>query len=418
MTGSALARQPNPLPNPFRPGNGVPPPYLAGRDGVLSAFENWLLEAPPLHANWTLTGLRGTGKTVLLGEFAARAERAGWLTLHRELGDRHRDDIRFAEAIVEDCEALLGRADAIAAVGQAIERGARWLRPKRIGIGEVSVDPSYASSAPAPADLMRTAFAELDATLSHTERPGAILLYDEGHVLADDRARERYPLSGMLAALAAVQRERQRVRIILCGLPTLSLNLKRARTYAERMFRHAVVDNLELDAAGDALAIPLAGTGRSFGLSLTGHIVDETAGYPYFLQFFGAFTCGRIGLEHIELADFQRIESALLHELDLAFFEDRFLTASTAEQDLLLRMATRSGDRLTAADLRTAMRNQPNVNELLRRLVARGLLYRPTRGAYRFALPLFGRYLRRQRKITKVTGSVILEAGARSGAAG
>ncbi len=406
MTGSALARQPNPLPNPFRPGNGVPPPYLAGRDEVLDSFEDWLLEAPPLHANWALTGLRGTGKTVLLGEFAARAERGGWLTLHRELGDRHRDDHRFAEAVVEDCEALIGRADAIAAVGQAIERGARWLRPKRIGVGDVSVDPSYQSSVPPPADVMRRALAELDATISHTERPGAIFLYDEGHILADDRGRERYPLSGLLAALAAVQREHQQVRIILCGLPTLSLNLKRARTYAERMFRHGVVDNLELDAAADALSIPLVGTGRSFGRSLIGQIVDQTAGYPYFLQFFGAFTCSRIGLEHIELADFQRIESALLHELDLAFFEDRFLTASNAEQDLLLRMASRPGDRLTAGDLRAALRDVPNINELLRRLVARGLLYRPTRGSYRFALPLFGRYLSRHRKITKITKSV------------
>jgi hypothetical protein len=119
MSGPALARQPNPLPNPFRPGNGVPPPYLAGRDRLLAAFEDWLLEAPPLHANWALVGLRGTGKTVLLGEFAARAERAGWLTLHRELGDRHRDDRRLAEAIVEDCDALMGRADAMAAVGRA-----------------------------------------------------------------------------------------------------------------------------------------------------------------------------------------------------------------------------------------------------------------------------------------------------------
>jgi hypothetical protein len=417
MTGPALARQPNPLPNPFRPGNGVPPPYLAGRDRVLDAFEDWLLETPALHANWTLTGLRGTGKTVLLGEFAARAERAGWLTLHRELGDRHRDDVRFAEAIVEDAEALIGRADALAAIGQAMDRTARWLRPKRIGVGEVSVDPSYASSVPAPADVMRRAFAELDAILSHTDRPGAILLYDEGHLLADDRGRERYPLSGMLAALAAVQRERQRLRIILCGLPTLSLNLKRARTYAERMFRHVVVGNLDLDAAGDALAIPLAGTGRGFGLSLIGQIVEQTAGYPYFLQFFGAFTCSRIGLQQVELADFQRIESALLHELDLAFFEDRFLTASTAEQELLLRMATRSGDRLTSADLRAATRDIPNIRELLRRLVARGLLYRPTRGTYRFALPLFGAYLRRHRKVTNVTGSVTFEAKAHLGAA-
>jgi predicted transcriptional regulator of viral defense system len=78
-----------------------------------------------------------------------------------------------------------------------------------------------------------------------------------------------------------------------------------------------------------------------------------------------------------------------------------------SEQELLLHMATRSGDRLTVADLRTALRDVPNVNELLRRLVSRGLLYRPTRGTYRFALPLFGSYLRRHRKITKVTRSVI-----------
>jgi hypothetical protein len=89
--------------------------------------------------------------------------------------------------------------------------------------------------------------------------------------------------------------------------------------------------------------------------------------------------------------------------------EDRFLAASSAEQELLLRMANRAGDRLTAADLRSALRDVPNINELLRRLVGRGLLYRPTRGSYRFALPLFGRYLRRHRKITKITETVIFD---------
>lgn len=141
---------------------------------------------------------------MLLGEFAARAERAGWLTLQRELGDRHRDDACFAEAIVEDCEALVARADAIAAVGQALERGARWLRPKRIRVGEVSIDPSYGYDVPAAADVMRTAFAQLDSLLSHSDKPGAILLYDEASLLADDRGRERFPLSTLLAALSMV----------------------------------------------------------------------------------------------------------------------------------------------------------------------------------------------------------------------
>lgn len=402
MNGSALARQPNPLPNPFRPGNGVPPPYLAGRDPLLATFEDWLIEQPPLHANWALTGLRGTGKTVLLGEFASRAERAGWLTLQRELGDRHRDDVRFAEALVEDCEALIARADAVAALGQAVERGARWLRPRRIRIGHVSVDPSYAATAPAPADVMRTAFAQLDSVLSHSERPGAIFLLDEAHLLADDRGRERFALSGLLAALGAVQRHRPRVRIVLSGLPTLSLNLKRARTYAERMFRHVPVGNLEPDAAAEALAIPLAGSGRSFGLSLISEIVEQTAGYPYLLQFFAAFTCSRIGLEHVDLTDFQRVESALLHELDLAFFEDRFEAAPPTEQLLLTAMA-RAGGRVSLARLQAQLHEPVNVPVGLRRLIDRGLVYRPTRAMYDFALPLFAAYVRRRARITKLS---------------
>ena len=46
------------LANPFRPGNGVPPPFLAGRDGLLAEFERFLGEAHPVHANWTLTEIR------------------------------------------------------------------------------------------------------------------------------------------------------------------------------------------------------------------------------------------------------------------------------------------------------------------------------------------------------------------------
>lgn len=399
MTSSALARQPNPLPNPFRPGNGVPPPYLAGRDQLLAEAEDWLLENPPLHANWTLTGLRGTGKTVLLGEIMLRAERAGWLTLERELGDRHRDEARLAEALVDDCEALLARTDMLAGIGQAIGRGARFLRPRRLGVGEVIVEPAYDAQARAPIDALIGAFSAVTKALEGSDRRGALLLLDEAHLLADDRQRERYPLSSLLAALGRVQRQGPRVRVVLSGLPTLSLNLKRARTYAERMFRHVAVGNLPLDSAADALAIPLAGSGRSFSLGLIDHIVEATAGYPYFLQFAAAFACSRIGLDHIERRDFERVEEAMIHELDLAFFEDRFEGAAPTEQALLLAMG-RAGGRATLA--RIAGEAGPGLNAAvgLRRLIDKGLVYRPTRATYDFALPLFAGYLRRRAKLT------------------
>jgi hypothetical protein len=56
--------------NPFNPGSGVPPPYLAGRERHLEAFERALESIEDGHVeNMIVHGLRGTGKTVLLTEF-------------------------------------------------------------------------------------------------------------------------------------------------------------------------------------------------------------------------------------------------------------------------------------------------------------------------------------------------------------
>ena len=53
------------FPNPFRPGAGHPPPYLAGRETEILEFKQMLGQQTILQ-NVVLTGLRGVGKTVLL----------------------------------------------------------------------------------------------------------------------------------------------------------------------------------------------------------------------------------------------------------------------------------------------------------------------------------------------------------------
>jgi hypothetical protein len=254
---------------------------------------------------------------------------------------------------------------------------------------------------------MRDALTGLSEALSAAHRPGALLLYDEAHLLADDRSRERYPLSSLLAALGAVQRSGEpRVRIILTGLPTLTINLKRARTYAERMFRHLVLANLETGDAWDALTIPLSRTQRRFATSVVGEIVEATGGYPYFLQFFGAYLWRAVPAPEVSSAAFRGVEPSLLHELDTAFFDDRFQVATPAEQTVLLAMARESGA-VSLATIRTRILGMPGAAELVSRLIDRGLLYRQGRGSYDFALPLFRTYLRRQAEITGITTPVI-----------
>ncbi len=100
-------------------------------------------------------------------------------------------------------------------------------------------------------------------------------------------------------------------------------------------------------------------SGRGFSLGLVGHIVEQMRGYPYFLQFFAAFACSRIGLARIERSDFERVKAALLHGLDLAFFEDRFLTASPAEQQILGAMAAVGSRRVGPSATRSPSRCSP-----------------------------------------------------------
>lgn len=68
--------------NPYTPEAGSPPPALTGRDEELRAFEILLgrLRRGTAERSQLITGLRGVGKTVLIGKFRDIAEAAGFLT--------------------------------------------------------------------------------------------------------------------------------------------------------------------------------------------------------------------------------------------------------------------------------------------------------------------------------------------------
>lgn len=73
--------------NPYTPNAGARPPALVGRDDQLTSFEILLdrLRNGHTEQSMLITGLRGVGKTVLLGAFEARARDRGWTTVEAEI---------------------------------------------------------------------------------------------------------------------------------------------------------------------------------------------------------------------------------------------------------------------------------------------------------------------------------------------
>jgi len=95
--------------NPFNPGSGVPPPFLAGRDEDLSRFRRSLTSiADGKQENLMLVGLRGTGKTVLLNEFHRTCIEEGFFPIKRpEFSAEFDDKEVFGQALRHDMSAAV-----------------------------------------------------------------------------------------------------------------------------------------------------------------------------------------------------------------------------------------------------------------------------------------------------------------------
>src|SRR5580704_9280871 len=106
--------------NPFRPGVGKSPPYLADRDEQLRRFRRYLADFPENRRNVRVTGLRGVGKTVLLKEYRRAARAKNWTVLRRDLAPRLNQESDFALAITSDLESVITELSLVAKLGKFV----------------------------------------------------------------------------------------------------------------------------------------------------------------------------------------------------------------------------------------------------------------------------------------------------------
>lgn len=384
--------------NPYRPGVGTKPLYLAGREQSIRRFRSVIRAAPELPANIRLTGLRGVGKTVLLGEFGDEARELGWATTYLEFLPGHSTDEGLTAALVQALKATRAEVSRVERLKGAVGGAARRAGTLGIGWGEFQV--TYQPGASGEDDLSKSLFDTIDSVVGHGWA-GLVLLLDEAQVIRDEtRATGEHPLSKLIASVSSLQKAELPIGLVLCGLPTLTGNLLKARSYTERMFRGEEIGSLVPADAKDAFLLPLQQTKVRVERGLSSKIVDEVEGYPYFVQLWGAELW-----DAADAAEVERITERLLVEartdifrrLDFDFYEPRVATLTPAEQDVLLASADCPYPPLVVADLNEAVSKTPgNINVLLGRLVDSGVLYRIRKGQYEYTAPKFRDYLLRR----------------------
>ncbi len=383
--------------NPYRPGVGVRPLYLAGRDAPLRRFDAMLRAAPEQQANMRVTGLRGVGKTVLLETFADRAQTLDWEPAFIELQPAHNTDTAISAALGSLLERTGERLSRLARLRSAAGRA---LRSNSLSVTweEISLSISFGSER--EEDLAQKLFTTIQLALAKG-RKGLILLLDEAQLIHDERDRHgEHPLSLLIAPIVALQRQELPLGLVLCGLPTLAGNLQKARSYSERLFRGEEISSLPPDQALEAFTRPLEQTARSATPALAEAVATEVEGYPYFLQLWGSElwdAADLVGVEQLTPRMLDTTRSDIYDRLDRDFYDPRLATLTPAEQDLLLASARCSYPPLRSAELGSTSAKTPgNVNVLLGRLVEAGALYRIRKGEYAYTAPKFRDYLARR----------------------
>jgi hypothetical protein len=392
--------------NPYRPGAGHMPPYLAGREGEYDEFDR-LLAQDEILENLVLTGLRGVGKTVLVETFKPRALAAGWLWATADLSESASiSEAALAQRLLADL-ALVSSSATVSnpAKGKGVGFAAPST-PDEVPLSHSVLVDVYEDTPGLVADKIK---AVLEFAWQHLKEQGqhrVIFAYDEAQNLSDHAAKEQFPLSVLLDVFQSIQKKGIPFMLVLAGLPTLFPKLVDARTYAERMFRVLTLAKLGPDDSREAIVKPIEYAGCPVTLTEQSVelIVYESAGYPYFIQFICREVYDIFIRQHAD--DQQKMVpiEAIQHKLDADFFAGRWAKITDRQRELLWVVAQldKPDEEFTIQELTGAAKellvrpfSSSNANQMLGALTERGMIYKNRFGKYSFAVPLLGRFIQR-----------------------
>ena len=380
--------------NPYTPGAGAMPAYLAGRDDIIYNASKSLIALNKGYPQQSVIyyGLRGVGKTVLLNKIEESAEEFGILYEHIEIAEKG----SFVRQISNSSKKMIHH--------MSITESAKEVAKKALGILKafnVSWNPedntfSAGLSEPSPyisTGVLTDDLTEMFVSMGRTASKAGM---DLCFFIDEIQYMKESEMEALINALHRVNQLRLPIMMFGAGLPKILKIMGEVKSYSERLFKYYQIDRLSADDAEAAIINPAKEFNVVYDSAAIYKIIQLTKGYPYFIQELCSTVWEYSETEIIQLSDVERVVATFLSQLDESFFKVRYERCTKTEHDFLFAMVKCGELPCAISNVAKILRKKVStISPLRAQLISKGIIHSTGHAEIDFTVPLFDEYLRR-----------------------
>lgn len=379
--------------NPYRPGAGLMPTYLAGRDEDIENIES-LFNALSMNIptqSIIFSGLRGVGKTVLINKLQKIAEDKGVFCRHIEVEERK----DFISQIAACSQAFLRKVSAKEKFKNLIQKPLDAIKAL-----VVSFDPNENSFSLSLQEKelyksnnltqsLTEVFTTIGETAYETETPICFFIDEIQYMKTEE-------LGALIAALHRTNQLGYPLMIVGAGLPKIYKMLSDEKSYSERLFLYKEIGSLTEEQSRKAIEIPA----QKFGVTYTKEAIDKiisiTKGYPFFIQQLCQILYKNTDEKSIEDKHVEQNINEFLETVDSGFFKVRYERCADSDKKFIFAMVKCGELPCTISNIAQNMnKSVTSISTTRAQLISKGIIYPVRYKELDFTVPEFDGFIRR-----------------------
>ena len=379
--------------NPYRPGAGLMPTYLAGRDediqNVEEMFNALTMNIPT--PSVVFSGLRGVGKTVLINKLQNIAEEKEIFCKHIEVEERN----DFIPQIAACAQAFLRKVSTKEKFKNLIQKPLDAIKSLIVSFDpndntfSLSVQEKELYKSNSLTQSLTEVFVTIGETAYKTETPICFFI-DEIQYMKQNE------LGSLIAALHRANQLGYPVMVIGAGLPKIYKMLSEEKSYSERLFMYKVIDSLSDEQSRKAIEEPV----KKFNVTYTDEAIYEiikiTKGYPFFIQQMCQVVYKNTEDKIIKAFHVKDNIDEFFKLLDIGFFKVRYERCAESDKKFIFAMAKCGELPCTISNVaKNLHKNVNSISTTRAQLISKGIIYPIRYKELDFTVPEFAGFIQR-----------------------